>query len=191
MLEERIRQFPLPDRIMSADQAALLKDGMVVGLSGFTRAGDAKAVPLAMAERAKRDPLQITLITGASLGKNVDRAAIPGPDLDHDHAEELENDGNHDGNTHAHASGADRISKELMLILALQPKTSPAKQKPQTKRRPSAFTANSDTAKKGHPAPRWREAPRYSGPRDGANWMVILPLDHDQMEPLGEGVDVS
>lgn len=59
---------------MSADKAAeFIKDGMVVGMSGFTRAGDAKAVPLAIARRAQEEPFQITLITGASLGKDVDR----------------------------------------------------------------------------------------------------------------------
>lgn len=59
---------------MTADQAArLIENGMVVGMSGFTRAGDAKAVPLAMARRAATDPFQITLVTGASLGKDVDR----------------------------------------------------------------------------------------------------------------------
>lgn len=59
---------------MSADQAAsLIKDGMTIGMSGFTRAGDAKAVPLAMARRARTDPFKITLVTGASLGKDVDR----------------------------------------------------------------------------------------------------------------------
>ena len=74
MPASRIRLFPLLDRIVSADQAAsLIEDGMVVGMSGFTRAGDAKAVPLAMARRAQLDPFKITLLTGASLGKDVDR----------------------------------------------------------------------------------------------------------------------
>ena len=74
MLTDRIRLFPLMERIVTADQAAaLIKDGMVVGMSGFTRAGDAKAVPLAMARRAQKEPFQITLVTGASLGKDVDR----------------------------------------------------------------------------------------------------------------------
>ncbi|MBU1307735.1 MAG: acetyl-CoA hydrolase/transferase family protein [Alphaproteobacteria bacterium] len=71
---QRIRMPSLLDRIVSAEQAAsLISDGMVVGMSGFTRAGDAKAVPLAMAKRAQTDPFQITLVTGASLGKDVDR----------------------------------------------------------------------------------------------------------------------
>ncbi|WP_108397262.1 acetyl-CoA hydrolase/transferase family protein [Devosia submarina] len=73
-LSERIRRPELFDRIMSPRQAAdLLNDGMIVGMSGFTRAGDAKAVPLAMAERAAKDPFRVTLITGASLGHDVDR----------------------------------------------------------------------------------------------------------------------
>jgi succinyl-CoA:acetate CoA-transferase len=46
---------------------------MTVGMSGFTRAGDAKAVPLALAERARREPLKITLMTGASLGSDIDK----------------------------------------------------------------------------------------------------------------------
>lgn len=59
---------------MSAQEAAaMIKDGMVVGMSGFTRAGEATAVPLALAERAKTDPLQITLLTGASLGNDLDK----------------------------------------------------------------------------------------------------------------------
>ncbi|MEO8683682.1 MAG: acetyl-CoA hydrolase/transferase family protein [Devosia sp.] len=74
MPASRIRLFPLLERIVTAEQAAgLIQDGMIVGMSGFTRAGDAKAVPLAMARRAQDDPFQITLITGASLGKDVDR----------------------------------------------------------------------------------------------------------------------
>ncbi|MDO5611978.1 MAG: acetyl-CoA hydrolase/transferase family protein [Paracoccus sp. (in: a-proteobacteria)] len=70
----RIRNIPLRDRIVSADQAAaMIRDGMVVGMSGFTRAGEAKAVPMALAERARQNPLQITLMTGASLGNDLDK----------------------------------------------------------------------------------------------------------------------
>lgn len=71
---DRIRHKGLRDLVVSADQAAaLIKDGMVLGMSGFTRAGEAKAVPLALAERAKREPLKITLMTGASLGNDLDK----------------------------------------------------------------------------------------------------------------------
>jgi succinyl-CoA:acetate CoA-transferase len=62
------------DKVMSAADAALLiEDGMTVGMSGFTRAGEAKAVPQALAERARLQPLQITLMTGASLGNDLDK----------------------------------------------------------------------------------------------------------------------
>jgi len=70
---DRIRLPRLREKITTPAAAAeWIQDGMTVGMSGFTRAGDAKAVPLALAERARRDPLQITLITGASLGSDID-----------------------------------------------------------------------------------------------------------------------
>ncbi|WP_211453271.1 acetyl-CoA hydrolase/transferase family protein [Collimonas antrihumi] len=73
MYQDRIRRPALMDKVMSAQQAALLfKDGMTVGMSGFTRAGDAKAMPLALVERARHEPLRLTLITGASLGNDSD-----------------------------------------------------------------------------------------------------------------------
>src|SRR5690606_31014734 len=73
MFTERIRQSGLRQKIMSAEQAAgLFRDGMVVGMSGFTKAGDCKALPEALAERARRDDLRVTLITGASLGNDSD-----------------------------------------------------------------------------------------------------------------------
>lgn len=74
MYEDRIRRRALLGKVTSAEHAArLIKDGMVVGMSGFTRAGDCKAVPLALAERAAHEPVRITLITGASLGHGTDR----------------------------------------------------------------------------------------------------------------------
>ena len=74
MYRERIRLNSLHDKVMSAEEAAaLIKDGMTVGMSGFTRAGEAKAVPQALAERAKHSPLKITLMTGASLGNDLDK----------------------------------------------------------------------------------------------------------------------
>lgn len=69
----RIRNAELLSRIISAQTAAaLIEDGMVVGMSGFTRSGEAKAVPMALAKRAATDPVGITLITGASLGNELD-----------------------------------------------------------------------------------------------------------------------
>ncbi len=74
MYRDRIRLPSLSSKVMSAaDAAALIQDGMTVGMSGFTRAGEAKAVPHALAERAKLQPLKITLMTGASLGNDLDK----------------------------------------------------------------------------------------------------------------------
>ncbi|MBW8319600.1 MAG: acetyl-CoA hydrolase/transferase family protein [Arenimonas sp.] len=74
MLRDRIRFKPLLDKLVSAEEAAAyIKDGMTVGMSGFTRAGEAKAVPMALAERARTHPLKITLMTGASLGNDLDK----------------------------------------------------------------------------------------------------------------------
>ena len=73
LVHDRVRMPRLRERITSAAAAAeWIHDGMTVGTSGFTRAGDAKAVPLALAERARTTPLAITLITGASLGGDTD-----------------------------------------------------------------------------------------------------------------------
>ncbi|MBJ7550819.1 acetyl-CoA hydrolase/transferase family protein [Marinomonas ostreistagni] len=71
---ERIRNSSLHEKIMSAEQASeFIKDGMTVGMSGFTRAGEAKAVPKALAERCKQHPIKINLMTGASLGNDLDK----------------------------------------------------------------------------------------------------------------------
>ena len=53
-VEERLRFAGLADKLMSAEAAAaLINNGDTLGLSGFTRAGDAKFVPHALVERAK------------------------------------------------------------------------------------------------------------------------------------------
>ncbi|MFD1631859.1 succinate CoA transferase [Pseudopedobacter beijingensis] len=70
---DRIRLESLRDKVISAEKAAdLIKDGMVVGSSGFTKAGDSKAVLPALAEKAKNEKIKITLMTGASLGHGTD-----------------------------------------------------------------------------------------------------------------------
>lgn len=74
MHQDRIRRPELLDKVMSAtDAAELIQDGMTVGMSGFTRAGEAKAVPQALALKALHSPLSITLMTGASLGNDLDK----------------------------------------------------------------------------------------------------------------------
>ena len=71
---DRIRLASLHDKVISADQAAeFIQDGMTIGMSGFTRAGEAKAIPQALVKRAKQHPLKISLITGASLGNDLDK----------------------------------------------------------------------------------------------------------------------
>lgn len=76
MLCERLRDQRYHEKIVSAKEAASwIEDGMTVGLSGFTRSGDAKVVPIALAERAKQEgkPFKINVYTGASLGSDVDK----------------------------------------------------------------------------------------------------------------------
>lgn len=73
MSYDRIKLKSLHDKVITAEQAAqLFENGMIVGSSGFTKAGDSKVVLPALAERALVDPLKITLITGASLGHGTD-----------------------------------------------------------------------------------------------------------------------
>lgn len=73
-LLELIDNPRLRDRVVTAETAASwIKDGMTLGLSGFTRAGDAKAVPFALIEKAKRQPFKVNVYTGASLGSDIDK----------------------------------------------------------------------------------------------------------------------
>lgn len=71
---ERIRMKELQQYIVSSEEAASwIKDGDTLGLSGFTRAGDAKAVPHALIDRAKNEQFKVNVFTGASLGSDTDR----------------------------------------------------------------------------------------------------------------------
>ncbi|HEY3367577.1 MAG TPA: acetyl-CoA hydrolase/transferase family protein [Symbiobacteriaceae bacterium] len=75
MIEERIRHKGLRQRVCWPHQAAeLINDGDVVGISGFTRAGDAKVVLLELVKRSEREgrPIRIDLWTGASVSDQVD-----------------------------------------------------------------------------------------------------------------------
>lgn len=74
VIEKRIGIKSLVNKVVSAKEAAaLIQHGDVVGMSGFTRAGDAKVVPFALAERAENEKLKIDVYTGASLGPEVDQ----------------------------------------------------------------------------------------------------------------------
>ena len=71
---DRIRHSGLHARITSAEEAALLiEDGMTVGMSGFTPRGRLQVGACGAGWRAEREPLSITLITGASLGHDTDK----------------------------------------------------------------------------------------------------------------------
>jgi succinyl-CoA:acetate CoA-transferase len=51
MHNDRIGLKSLLDKVVSPEEAArFIKNGMTIGMSSFTRAGEAKAVPLALAE---------------------------------------------------------------------------------------------------------------------------------------------
>ena len=70
----KIRAPQLQDKVVTAAEAASwIKDGMMLGMSGFTRAGDAKVVPLALVEKAKTENFKVDVYTGASLGPEVDQ----------------------------------------------------------------------------------------------------------------------
>jgi acyl-CoA hydrolase len=70
----------LPFPVLTAqDAAAMIKHGQTVGFSAFTPAGSAKAIPRAIAERAKTEhaagqSYQIRVLTGASTGESLDGA---------------------------------------------------------------------------------------------------------------------
>jgi succinyl-CoA:acetate CoA-transferase len=71
-MSNRILHKGLQAKVMSAEAAAaLIPNGAVVGMSGFTGAGYPKAVPIALAKRAlderlKGKPLKLDVLTGAS-----------------------------------------------------------------------------------------------------------------------------
>ncbi|WP_185289319.1 succinate CoA transferase [Chryseobacterium lactis] len=70
---ERIRLESLHQKVTTAENAVkIIKDGMTIGSSGFTKAGDSKAILPALAERGKTEDLKVTLMTGASLGHSTD-----------------------------------------------------------------------------------------------------------------------
>lgn len=74
----RILNKALQAKVMSAEAAAaLIPNGSVVGMSGFTGAGYPKAVPTALAKRAldeklKGKALKLDVLTGASTGPEQD-----------------------------------------------------------------------------------------------------------------------
>lgn len=75
-VRERLRNESAFELITTAEEAAALIDnGMVIGVSGFTPSGYPKAVPLALAERVKRgEKIKVDIYSGASVGPEIDTA---------------------------------------------------------------------------------------------------------------------
>ena len=79
-MSDRILHKGLKSKVMSAEAAAaLIPNGAVVGMSGFTGAGYPKAVPVALAKRAVEErlrgkPYRLDVLTGASTGPEQDTA---------------------------------------------------------------------------------------------------------------------
>ena len=74
-IKDRVRNATLHGKIVNAETAAaIIKPGMNIGTSGFTPAGYPKAVPLALAERIKKEKFQVNIWTGASVGQELDGA---------------------------------------------------------------------------------------------------------------------
>lgn len=66
-------------KLTPQEAAAMIQDGQTVGFSGFTPAGAAKVIPVALAEKAQQEhaagrPFRIGVVTGASTGKSLDGA---------------------------------------------------------------------------------------------------------------------
>ncbi len=72
MLERRIRHTGLRSRVVTAEEAQQwIQNGMTIGVSGFTKSGDAKAVLQALVNRVREtgEHLSVNLYSGASLGE--------------------------------------------------------------------------------------------------------------------------
>ncbi len=76
-LKDRIRNKLLENRVTDCESASLLiKDGMTVAVSGFTPSGYPKEVPMALADRVKKENsrIKLNLFSGASLGPEIDQS---------------------------------------------------------------------------------------------------------------------
>lgn len=73
-IKDRVQSAAAAAKITTAEAAVeFIKDGMNVGVSGFTPSGYPKAVPLALAAKVKAGAkIKINLCTGASVGPELD-----------------------------------------------------------------------------------------------------------------------
>ncbi|BBE71640.1 acetyl-CoA hydrolase/transferase family protein [Oharaeibacter diazotrophicus] len=85
---ERIANAVLRSKVMSADEAALrIRNGMNIGMSGFTGSGYPKALPQALARRieaehARGAPFRVGIWTGASTAPELDGALARADGID-------------------------------------------------------------------------------------------------------------
>src|SRR5690625_171776 len=69
-----IRNEKFLNKIVTAEEAASwVKDGMNLGMSGFTLFGEPKEFPIALSKRGQNEKFKINLYTGASLGPLADQ----------------------------------------------------------------------------------------------------------------------
>ena len=77
-MSDRIANSHLRSLVMSAEEAAEhINDGDTIGMSGFTGAAYPKALPTAIAEKAKAfhgrgDDFKVNVLTGASTAPDAD-----------------------------------------------------------------------------------------------------------------------
>src|SRR5690625_3750083 len=74
-LKNFIRNDKFLNKIVTAEEAASwIRDGMNLGMSGFTLFGEPKEFPLALSKRGEKEKFKINLYTGASLGPVADQS---------------------------------------------------------------------------------------------------------------------
>ncbi len=74
-ITDRVRNKDLQSKIVTAEEVAnWIKPNMTLACSGFTASGYPKAIPMALAERMKKDPFTVNIWTGASTGPELDGA---------------------------------------------------------------------------------------------------------------------
>lgn len=83
-IKDRVESAAALAKVTTAEAAAeFIKDGMNVGVSGFTPSGYPKAVPMALAKKvADGAKIKINLYTGASVGPEIDAELVKAGAID-------------------------------------------------------------------------------------------------------------
>lgn len=81
-INDRVHCAAALSKITTAEKAAeIIQDGMNLGMSGFTPSGYPKALPLALAERGKKEPFKVnvwTVLAGPEIDTEMVNAGIVG-----------------------------------------------------------------------------------------------------------------